>query len=237
MVPATGVESTATVRSPAMRKLADDLWLLDEVPPSVLNVYLAGDVLIDSASRHSGRRILRQLGDRTVSAHCLTHAHPDHLGSSHEVCTKLGVPMWCGHADADAAESGLKPDPDTFAYRTSLFLFGGPPHPVARRLREGDQVAGFQVLEVPGHSVGHIAFWREADRTLIAGDVLFNISMRTGLPKLSEPPRGFTRDPLRNRESIRRLAALRPELICVGHGRPVRDGAELQALAARLPRA
>mgnify|MGYP002128813951 CR=1 FL=1 len=36
-------------------------------------------------------------------------------------------------------------------------------------LREGDEVAGFEVLDAPGHSPGHIALWREQDRTLIAG--------------------------------------------------------------------
>jgi glyoxylase-like metal-dependent hydrolase (beta-lactamase superfamily II) len=152
------------------------------------------------------------------------------------VCTVLDIPLWCGHADADAAETGLKPEPDTLAYRASLRIFGGPPHPVARRLHEGDVVGGFTVLEVPGHSRGHLAFWRAVDRTLIAGDVLFNISTRTGLPKLSEPPAGFTADPARNRESIRRLAALEPRLICVGHGRPERDQRKLHALVEKLPR-
>jgi hydroxyacylglutathione hydrolase len=46
-----------------------------------------------------------------------------------------------------------------------------PPHPVARRLREGDAVGDFVVLDVPGHSPGHIALWRASDRTLVVGDV------------------------------------------------------------------
>ncbi len=55
-------------------------------------------------------------------------------------------------------------------------------HPVARRLREGDEVAGFVVLDVAGHSPGHIALWREADRTLVCGDVFSNA------PSLRPPP-------------------------------------------------
>jgi glyoxylase-like metal-dependent hydrolase (beta-lactamase superfamily II) len=47
----------------------------------------------------------------------------------------------------------------------------GPAYPVAWRLREGDEVAGFEVLHVPGHSAGHVAYWRESDRALIVGDV------------------------------------------------------------------
>ena len=51
-----------------------------------------------------------------------------------------------------------------------------PGHPVARRLREGDEVARLRVLDAPGHSPGHIALWRESDRTLISGDVFFNLT-------------------------------------------------------------
>ena len=50
--------------------------------------------------------------------------------------------------------------------------FRGPGHPVDRKLNEGDEVAGFRVIDVPGHSAGHVAFWRESDRVLVLGDVL-----------------------------------------------------------------
>ena len=73
-------------------------------------------------------------------------------------------------------------------------------------------MAGFTVLETPGHSRGHVAYWRESDRVLILGDVLNNINFATGIPGLHEPPAVFTPDPARNRESARRLAELRPQL-------------------------
>jgi glyoxylase-like metal-dependent hydrolase (beta-lactamase superfamily II) len=114
-------------------------------------------------------------------------------------------------------------------------MLPGPPHPVARRLREGDLVAGFQVLDVPGHSAGHVAYWREADRTLICGDVFTNIDTITGLPGLHEPRPMFTPDPARNRDSMRRLAALESSLVCFGHGRPLRGPVKLKAFADRLP--
>jgi hydroxyacylglutathione hydrolase len=100
-----------------------------------------------------------------------------------------------------------------------------PAHPVARRLREGDEVAGFTVLDVPGHSRGHIALWREADRTLVCGDVFFN------LPRLRPPPAFLTVDPQRNRASMRRLAELRPALALFGHGPPLRDPALMAKVA------
>jgi glyoxylase-like metal-dependent hydrolase (beta-lactamase superfamily II) len=111
----------------------------------------------------------------------------------------------------------------------------GPAHPVARALKEGDEVAGFTVLETPGHSPGHVAYWRESDRVLILGDVLNNMNVKTGIPGLHEPPRIFTPDPARNRQSIRRLAELRPALICFGHGAPLRAGEELARFVSQLP--
>ena len=86
----------------------------------------------------------------------------------------------------------------------------GPPHPVARRLKEGDEVGGFRVLETPGHTAGHISFWREHDRVLVLGDVMANMDIWTGLPVLREPQRFFSLDPELNRRSAERLADLEP---------------------------
>ena len=113
--------------------------------------------------------------------------------------------------------------------------FAGPGHPVDRRLREGDEVAGFRVLEVPGHSQGQVAYWRESDRVLICGDVLANMDQVTALPGLHEPKPFLTVDPARNRESARRLAALEPSLVCFGHGKPLRDTKKFVDFVARLP--
>jgi glyoxylase-like metal-dependent hydrolase (beta-lactamase superfamily II) len=52
------------------------------------------------------------------------------------------------------------------------------------------------------------------------------------VPGLHEPPRILTRDPRRNRESARRLAALEPELALFGHGPPLHDPAALTAFVA-----
>lgn len=221
-----------------MKKLADDLYLLDGFPPYAINVYLVADVLVDAGSRHAAKRILRQLSGRTVDAHAVTHAHPDHQGASHEVCERLRLPLWCGAGDADAMEDGriMERQPDHPINKLIGRAFPGPPHPVERRLKEGDDVGGFEVLEVPGHSAGHIALWRESDRALICGDVFTNIDTITGIPGLHEPRWFFTPDPARNRESMRRLAELRPELVCFGHGRPLRNPQKLAAFADSLPR-
>jgi hydroxyacylglutathione hydrolase len=221
-----------------MKQLAEDVYLLHGMPPNAINVYLVGDVLIDAATRQAERRIMRQIADRTVTAHALTHAHPDHQGSSHAVCERLGIPLWCGQGDIPAMETpgGIKnSQAPGWLNRFQARFWTGPPHPVARALQEGDEVAGFTVLEVPGHSRGHVAYWRESDRVLILGDVLNGMNVRTGRPGLHEPPTIFTPDPPRNRESARRLAALEPALACFGHGPPLRDPRKLADFASRLP--
>jgi hydroxyacylglutathione hydrolase len=221
-----------------LKRLADDVYLLGGFPPFAINVYMIGDVLLDAGSRHASKRILKQLRGRTIAAHALTHAHPDHQGSSHQVCDTLSIPLWCGALDADAVEDGRIAERQPRHAINALIgrAFTGPPHPVARRLREGDNVAGFTILDVPGHSAGHVAYWREADRTLICGDVFTNIDTVTGIPGLHEPHSFFTPDPARNRDSMRRLAELEPELVCFGHGRPLRDPGKLKAFTSRLPR-
>ena len=111
-----------------------------------------------------------------------------------------------------------------------------PPVAVARSLREGDVVGpGFVVLETPGHSPGHVSYWRESDRTLVCGDVLFNMNIVTTARGLREPPAMFTPDPARNRDSARRLAALEPELVLFGHGPPLRDPSILKEFVDALP--
>ncbi len=220
-----------------MRQLADGVFMLSGFPPNAINVYLVGDVLVDAGTRQAERRIVRQIAGRTLRAHALTHAHPDHQGSSHAICERLSIPLWCGRDDIPAMERpGGVANPKAPGWLNALQgrFWTGPPHPVARALQEGEEVAGFTVLHTPGHSPGHVALWREADRVLILGDVLNNMNVMTGIPGLHEPPAIFTPDPARNRASARRLAALRPALTCFGHGAPLRDPDRLAEFVAGL---
>jgi glyoxylase-like metal-dependent hydrolase (beta-lactamase superfamily II) len=220
-----------------MKQLAEGLYLLHGLPPFAINVYLMGDVIVDAGTRRSAGRIIRQVRGCPISALTLTHAHPDHQGSCHEVCEALGVPLWCGAADADAVEDPrvmLRRLPENWLTRAIGPLMSGPPHPVARRLHEGDEVAGFTVLETPGHCAGHVSYWRAADRVLILGDVLAHFRPPIGVGGLCEPPRLFSPDPAENRRSARRVAALEPARVCFGHGPPLADTSRLVAFVRRL---
>ena len=222
-----------------MKRLAEDLEILHGFPPYGFNVYVMGGVVVDAATRRGARRILRQLEGRKLTAHALTHAHPDHQGATRAICERFNLPLWCGEGDADAAETeGLIMErmPPHWLSRTVGPYLTGPPHPVARRLREGDEVGGFTVIETPGHTIGHISFWREHDRVMVIGDVVANMNIYLGYPTLREPEQFFSIDPEQNRRSAERLAALEPELVCFGHGPPLRDPRKFARFVDRFPR-
>ena len=221
-----------------MRQLADGVWQLSGFPPNAINVYVIGDVLVDASTRYATRRIMRQIDGRQINAHALTHAHPDHQGASHEVCGRLGIPFWVGERDVAAAEDPVLIGEGQPSHLMARFFFRtctGPGHAVDRRLAEGDDVAGFQVIDVPGHSAGHVAFWRESDGVLVLGDVINTADPLTLIPGLREPKPYFTTDPGENRRSIRKLALLKPKLVLAGHGPPLRDTDKFVEFVAGLP--
>jgi hydroxyacylglutathione hydrolase len=222
-----------------VKQLADGVWHLNTILlPNAVNAYLLDDVLIDAGTRQSRGTILRQLRGHEVSAHALTHAHPDHQGSSHAVCEALGIPFWVPERDADPAEN---PDlirqrqPKHPVARFFVKIFTGPGHHVDRKLHEGDQVAGFKVLDAPGHSAGHVVFWRDSDGVLIIGDVVVNMDQLTTIPGLHEPKPYLTPDPAENRRSARKLAPLEPKLVLFGHGPALRDTKRFVDFVEALP--
>jgi hydroxyacylglutathione hydrolase len=221
-----------------MKQLADGVWQLSGFPPNAINVFVIDDVLIDASTRYATRRILRQVKGHTLTAHALTHAHPDHQGASHNVCERLGLPFWVGEADADAAEQPTliaERQPDHFMAKLFYRTCTGPGHPVDRKLVEGDRVGEFEVIHVPGHSAGHVAFWRASDGVLVAGDVFNSADPFTGIRGLREPRTFFTPDPAANRRSAKRLGRLEPKLVLLGHGPPYRNTRKFVDFCAALP--
>jgi hydroxyacylglutathione hydrolase len=218
-----------------MRRVAEDVFHVPLSPRDGVNAYLLGDVVIDAGTKGAAKRLIKALKGHAVGAHALTHGHPDHAGGSKRLAEAFEVPVWVGERDRADVESGRPAAAETWARPAVARLSNYEPVAVARSLSEGDDLGhGFVVLDTPGHSDGHVAFWRERDRTLVLGDVLFNMNLLTTVPGLREPPAILTRDPRRNRESVRRLAALEPELALFGHGPPLRDPAALTAFAAEL---
>jgi glyoxylase-like metal-dependent hydrolase (beta-lactamase superfamily II) len=219
-----------------MHQLAEDVWQIPLLPRNGVNAYLLGDVLVDAGVKQHAKKLVKAVAGRTVSAHAITHAHGDHVGGSKGVVDALGVPFWCPAGDVAAVESGRQviAESPIKALMKAGAKFDSVP--IARVLQEGDDIgAGFVVLDTPGHSPGHVTFWRERDRVAVLADVFFNMNILTLQYGLREPVKAFTVDPALNRASERRIAALRPELVLFGHGPALRDPAAIEQFVAGLP--
>jgi glyoxylase-like metal-dependent hydrolase (beta-lactamase superfamily II) len=216
-----------------MEAVTDGVWLLSGFPRYAINVYLVADVLIDGGTRWALSRVLRQLKGRKLSQMALTHCHPDHQGVAAAICSRYRIPLACHEADVPAMEGREPMRPSRRVIGWGVRAWAGPPYPVERVLHGGEVIAGFRVIPTPGHTPGHVIYFREADRVAIAGDVFAHMNFLTGRTELKEPPPFFSADPQQNRRSMRLLIDLRPSVVCFGHGPPLRQPELLEEFVAR----
>jgi hydroxyacylglutathione hydrolase len=211
--------------TPTMTKVADGVLLGPLFPRNVFNTVVLespqGDVVVDAGPPWSGRRLARFLKGRDVVEHVVTHAHGDHVGSTAWLCNHTGAPLAMSEIEADDFEGGSIAYHAGAAGRYLVAPLGRKRRQVDRRLKAGDYVAGFKVLAQPGHSPGLLAFWREADRTLVVGDGPINFSTDRTNPRWLHMPKKLHHDPEAAVASRWRLTELQPELIVSTHRYPV----------------
>jgi hydroxyacylglutathione hydrolase len=228
----------------ALEEVADGVWLLRGDFRGAMNIYFLRDgdgvVQFDAGTksmRKSARAAAEQLGG--VRRVVLGHAHADHRGTA----GAMGAPVLC-HADevADAeSDAAIAPYMDlselpvAWVRRIYPFLlrrWDGGPVKIDGTVAEGEQVAGFEVLHFPGHAPGLIGLWRESDRVAIVSDVVYLVDSARLKPlpegEASVPHPAWAWDHAKSKESVRRLAALEPRVVCAGHERPLR-GDDLRA--------
>jgi hydroxyacylglutathione hydrolase len=220
-------------------RVADGVWLLRLRPPGRLrrltNVYLLDDdggvtvyesgsvgmapAIEGEAARHGGiRRVL------------LSHAHADHRGGA----SKLQAPVLCHpeeRADVEG-DGGLHYFDFSKASNplvgriapSALKQMDGGPLSVSGTVSDGDEVAGFRVLHLPGHAPGLIGLWRERDKLAIVSDAVFVFDPFSllGFPGPVRLPIAAVRPlPEQARQSMRRIAALEPASVWLGHYGPL----------------
>jgi glyoxylase-like metal-dependent hydrolase (beta-lactamase superfamily II) len=223
-----------------MEKVANGVWLLRGDIGKSMNIYFLEDgdgvVQFDAGTKamvKQARAAAQQLGP--LKRIVLGHAHADHRGTA----PSMDVPVFC-HPDevADAeSDASIAPymdlsqlpfAPVRWIYPTLLRRWDGGAVKIDGTVTEGDDVAGFRVVHFPGHAPGLIGLWRESDRVAIVSDVIYLIdsAVRLGrsLPEgeASAPHPAWAWDHGQAKESVRKLAALEPALVCTGHDKPLR---------------
>ncbi len=214
--------------------VADGVWLLrGGFPQKTMNVYLIADgdgvMLFDAGIRQMTRTLATAgLALGGITRILLGHGHVDHRGAA----PGLGVPVLC-HPDAreDAETDGgiryadfskLRRRLSRWAYPRLLRMWDGGPVQIADTVDEGDEIAGFRVVDISGHAPGMIALWRESDRLALTTDGFYTVdpeSGRKGPPRV--PLAAFNLDTEQARASVRKIAALEPAAAWPGHADPV----------------
>ncbi|POY39207.1 MBL fold metallo-hydrolase [Solitalea longa] len=221
-----------------MKEIAKNVYQLALMPRNSINCYIIDNILIDAGIRSSANRIAKAIKNHPIKKHVLTHAHADHQGCSSVICQQLNVPLITSESEQAVMESGRitqeYPNQRHFISRFQQKFWAGPAHPVSQTIKEGDQIGSFVVIETPGHSKGHLSFFRESDRVLIVGDALVNMNLLTTSVGLRQPPDLFTSDKNQNIESIKKIHALNPRILCFGHGPVLVNNGDLDRFMERL---
>ena len=228
---------------------------------SIANVYFVevpgGWVLVDAGLPWSAQRIRQAAAERfgrdsRPRAVVLTHGHFDHVGALRELVKEWDVPVYAHERELPYVTGCLSyppPDPSVGGglMARAAFLYPSGPVNLGDRVRplpaDGTvpPLPGWRWLHTPGHTPGHVSLWRDADRTLIAGDAFVTVKQESALAVLSQrqavngPPAYFTPDWPAARASVRHLAALNPAVAATGHGLPMR-GERLTGELRRLAR-
>jgi glyoxylase-like metal-dependent hydrolase (beta-lactamase superfamily II) len=219
--------------------------------------------LIDAALPYSAR-LIRGWAEKNFGgaprAIVLTHGHFDHVSAAGELAELWNVPVYAHPLEFPYLRGEREyPKPNVGAGGGLMTLLSPlyPRGPVnlGERLRglpdvhsaaaELAELPGWQVVHTPGHTPGHVSFWRAEDRTLLVGDAFCTTKPESFFeaavaqqPELHGPPSYFTWDWGLARQSVERLAALNPETLAPGHGRPLSGesvAAALRRLALEFP--
>ena len=241
-----------------MREIASGVAIVSTL---IANAYLVSDgaswVLIDACTPGNERRIqqaaARRFGiNNRPGAILLTHGHFDHAGSAGALADAWGVPIYTHSLELPYLTGQANYPPFNFNspgfftriarfFPTSTVNLGNRVSSLEPK-RPIPGLPGWEIVETPGHTPGHVAFFRRSDRVLLAGDAVTTMNLDSfwdtvaRRKRVCRPPVPATSNWKNARQSVELLASLRPSLIAAGHGLPMRDAAEqLKHLAANFP--
>jgi glyoxylase-like metal-dependent hydrolase (beta-lactamase superfamily II) len=222
----------------------------------MVNVYaVAGSsgswVLVDAGLYFSAKCIRGWTQEKfgTVKPSCiiLTHGHFDHVGSVRDLAAEWDVPVYAHPLEMPYITGKSKYAPPEPAVGRGAMAYLSPLYPRgpiniserARPLPEDGSVPGlpgWRWIHTPGHTPGHVSFFRDGDRVLIAGDAFVTTRQESFLSvvmqrvELNGPPRYYTSDWEASKLSVQRLADLQSAVLATGHGLPLSGPDATQAL-------
>ncbi len=214
--------------------IAPGVWLVAGGVSPTMNVYLlaetGGGVTVFDAGVKAMTPAIAAAAARLggIRRIVLGHADCDHRGAA----PGLRAPVYTHEREVEAAQSPEHQRPywDLGKLRARarpifplLFrAWDGGPVPVAGTVAEDDEIAGFRVVELPGHAPGLIGLFREEDGLALCSDALYTVNVETSLPCAARlPSAAFNLDDEQARASLLKLAALEPRVVWAGHSRPV----------------
>lgn len=241
----------SSVASGKGREVKDDIYYYTD---QIVNFILFGKkedeqwVLIDTGMPKSSSVVLDAVKERfgeirKPAAILLTHGHFDHVGGVVDLVKKWDVPVYAHPLEfpyLTEEKSYPEPDPTVEGGLVAKISFIDPIQPIniesaLRPLPDDYTVPGmrdWKWIHTPGHSPGHVSFFREKDRCLISGDAFVTVRQDAFYKVLIQkeevngPPRYLTTDWEKAWNSVRKLEALKPRLVVSGHGQ-VMEGEEL----------
>lgn len=203
--------------------------------------------LVDAGMPRSGKTISewadKWFDGKEPKAILLTHGHFDHVGAVNDLAEKWGVPVYAHTAELPyltGEEDYPKPDRSVEGGLVTELSPLFPNHGIdlgkhIKPLPEDGTIpglAGWRWIHTPGHTPGHVSFYRERDKVLVAGDAFVTVKQESlykvliQKQEISGPPKYFTTDWIHAKQSVEKLAALDPSVAATGHGIPM-SGAEL----------
>jgi glyoxylase-like metal-dependent hydrolase (beta-lactamase superfamily II) len=197
-----------------------------------------GLTLIDTGYEEDAEFILKELEiiqrpATDIKRILLTHSHKSHISGLATIAKMSGAPVYAHEWEIGIIQGERKaekvgydrPKPfnlEVYALQVGLNLGVGKHTPwhVDGRLKDGDTAGPLQVMSVPGHTPGSLAFWWPEQRVLITGDTV------ASWPQVDRGWRSFDLDEAAAKRSAGKMAELSSaEVLCVGHGNPITEGA------------
>ncbi len=167
---------------------------------------------------------------QSVKRIIMTHTHLDHIGCLAELMKELpAAELWIHGLEAESIETG----DDRGVYGMQMFKQmcqtqyrlreGAFKFKVHRKLQEGETLdiggMSWEVLHIPGHSMGGIALYEKEQGILVPGDVVY-ADYAIGRFDLHGA------DASQLKQSLLKLAALKVNVLLPGHNRIVKNVAK-----------